>query len=113
MAGPAGRDARDEHGLPGLEVCDRGTERLNYPDAFVAENTAWSACRDMALENVQVGSAYSGVEDPDDGVGGFQDSWFRAVFDRDLVVASVDNCFHLAGFEHRLTEAIFEELDTA
>jgi hypothetical protein len=113
MTGPAGGDAGDEHCLPGLEVRDGGPERVNYAYSFVAENAAGSACRDMALENVQVCAAYSGVEDLDDRVGGFQDSWFRAVFDCDLVVTSVDNCFHLAGFEHRLTEAIFEELDTA
>lgn len=71
MAGPAGGDAGDEHGLPGLEVCDGGAERVNHPDAFVAENAAGSACRNVPLENVQVGAAYSGMEDLDDGVGGF------------------------------------------
>src|ERR1019366_7813088 len=56
-AGTTRGDARHQHLVAGLDVLHPGTDRLDSPDRFVAEDAPVGDDRDVTLEDVQVGSA--------------------------------------------------------
>ena len=54
---------------PGLNAVTAGPTAIDNADAFVAENAARLAARDIALENMQIGAANRRLGDFDDRVG--------------------------------------------
>lgn len=97
MTCPAGCDAGYEDFLADGEIGDGGTERVDDPNALVAENSACFCSRDVAGEDMQVCAADCCVQDADYCVGGVEEGWFRPLLDGDLVRGFVDDSFHYAG----------------
>ena len=79
----AGADAGDQNTVARLESRDGGADGLDDAHAFMTENAAGLAGRDVAFENMQIGAADRGLGDPDDGVAYGYDR-FRMIDDRFL-----------------------------
>ncbi len=94
VAFAAGRDAGDEHAVARLERRDAGADLVDDADAFVAENAARRAGRDVALEDVQVGAADGGLDDFDDGVARRADFGLGSLFERFFSGSVIDERFH-------------------
>ena len=66
-----------------FKVANRRADLLNHADAFMPQHAACRHFRHIALEDMQVGATNGGVQNPDDGVGGFIDDRrgdFRPLF---------------------------------
>ena len=68
-AGGAGRDARDQDLVTGLDIPYGRSNRLDGTDGFVAENAAVADRRDVSLEDVKIGAADRHGVHSNDGVG--------------------------------------------
>ncbi|EER43888.1 predicted protein [Histoplasma capsulatum H143] len=90
----AGRNARDEHGVARHEALDTRADFVDHADAFMAQHTAWRGGLHVALDDVQIRAADSGVLEFDDCVRRRLDAWLRALFDVDDAFAFIDESLH-------------------
>ena len=81
LALAAGRDAGDENAVAGTECGDAGADGIDDADAFMAEDAARCAGRDVAFEDMQVGAADRRLRYLHDRVGRCLYRGFWAVFD--------------------------------
>src|SRR5580693_4561870 len=79
-AGPAGADAGDQHAVTVRQRPHAGAGLDDGPDGLVAEDPALADRGDIALENVQVGTADGGRVDPDDDIVIAGDLWVWYLF---------------------------------
>ena len=80
--------------VSGFEFRHRCSNLLDDADAFMAENSAGLAGRDIAFKDVQVGAANRRFGDLDDGVGGRGDLRFGTVFEGLLSRPLINERFH-------------------
>src|SRR5580700_1618248 len=79
-AGPAGADAGDQHAVTARQRLYAGAGLDDGPNGLVAEDPALADRGDIALENVQVGTADGGRVDPHDDIVIAGDLWVRYLF---------------------------------
>src|SRR4029077_4285502 len=80
----AGRDTGDDHTVAWTNGRHGGTHFHHDADALVPENPAGRHTREVALQDVQVGTADGRGRDPDDGVRGVLDGGPGRLFPRSL-----------------------------
>ena len=97
-AAAAGGDAGDEHAVARLERRDRGADLDDRADGLVAEDRPGLHLGDVALEDVQVGSADRRRVDADDRVRRLLDARIRDLVPGALAGAVVDERFHGSSF---------------
>jgi hypothetical protein len=62
----------------------------------VTENAPRLARRNIAFQDVEIGAAYRGFLDPDDGIAGVFDLRHRTILQRFPAGTLIDECFHLS-----------------
>ena len=80
-----------------MKFGDARSHLLDYADTLVPENAAIGHRGEIALQNVQIGSANGGSGDAHDGISGALDSGARFVLPRTLTRAMIDQSFHRRG----------------
>ena len=94
VALPAGRDTGDDHPIAWMNGRDRRAHLRHDADALVPENPARRHTRQVALQDVQVGTADGGGGDPDDGVGRVLDRRAGRLFPGALARTVIDQRLH-------------------
>ena len=77
-----------------FERSDGGPDFIDDADAFMTENAAGLARRDVTLENVQIGAANCRFGHFDDRVRGSRDIRLGPVFEGLLSWPLINECFH-------------------
>src|SRR3954464_3996218 len=84
----------NQNAVADRETADRVTDLRDRAHRFVAEYSSIGHRGDIALQDVQVGSADSGHVDFDDDIRRVLDGRIRHLFPRLAVGPVVDECFH-------------------
>jgi hypothetical protein len=94
VARSAGRDTGDDHAVAWTNGRHGGTHVNHDADALVPENPARRHTWQVALQDVQVGTADGRGGDPDDGVRGVLDRRAGRLFPRSLARTVIHQRLH-------------------
>ena len=100
VADPTGRDAGDEHEISWVNGDDARADRLDHAHALVSEDAPGSHTRNVALQDVKVGSANGRSGHSNDRVTAVTNGRPGCGLPRSLAGAAVDQCLHDAVRAH-------------
>jgi hypothetical protein len=80
--------------IAGQKSRDGSANAFDNPDAFVAKDAARRAGRYVAFQDVQVGPAYRGVGDPDDGIACCLNPRIGMIVEALETWSMIYQCFH-------------------
>ena len=81
--------------IAGPKRRDPCADFLNNARPLVAKNSTWTARRDIALQDVQIGAAYRRLADLDDRIARIFHLRHWPIFDDFLAGSFVDKGFHI------------------
>jgi hypothetical protein len=90
----AGSDARDDDLVANVKLRDPRSHLLDYTNPLVAENPSIGHGREIALQNVKIGSANRRSGNPHNGIARILDARARLILPCTLARTVIDQRFH-------------------
>jgi|GEM_PF-3711320 len=94
VAATARSNAGNQHLVADLDIAHAIADFLNHPHAFVSQNTTIHHSGYVALEDMQIGTADSGMGDAHHRIRGLLDRRLRLIFPASLTGPMKYQCLH-------------------